>query len=244
MKIFKHRRNERLYALIIICVALLTLIALTRQGGQHEPATSGIQTGQVLSSSPALAKVTASAEPVREVGSQASQLAAAGLDYTLVQSLLNQIAFDERDNLLLGEEARQQLDAAVALIGFERTGYELSQLNNAISEYLPEIKARQVNDLLTRYYQYKSAEHDFLHGRELSSVEDSIHTYVALREMRKSYLNDDLSAQLFEREDHYMDHTIALMSLGQDQSLSHEEREQRMAALQKAYASVAGEGEK
>lgn len=245
MKMFtKHGRNERLYILIIIVVALLTLITLTRQGSQQEPAMPGVQVGQVLPTTPALETLTDSVEPVHEVNSQSPQLAAVGLDYRLVQSLLNQIAFDERDNLRLGEDARQQLDAAVALIGFERTGYELSQLNNAIAEYLPGIKARQVSDLLTRYYQYKSAEHDFLRARELPSVDDSMDAYIALRDMRKSYLNDELSSQLFKREDQYMDYTIALMSLGQDQSLSQEEREQRMAVLQKNYASVAGEGEK
>ena len=242
MNVFnKNGRGERLYMLIVIFIILLTLITLTNHINQQPPVNLASSAAKLE-----LVRTTTSmnngqsfphSAPV-EIISQHEKLADVGLDYSLLQALLNEIKFDEHNHLLLTDETRLQLDTAVALIGFERGAYELSQLNNAINAYLPDVKGQQVNDLLTRYFQYKVAEYDFLQAREATSIEDSENNYSALRTMRKSYLGDGVATQLFSQEEAYMEYTMAVMALDQDSTLSVNEREQRMAKLQVAYPSV------
>lgn len=239
MNIFnKHARGERLYMLIVIFIILLTLVTLTNHINQqpHVRVASLIVQTEMAQSKPSVNEDEAATviTPV-EISSQQQKLADVGLDYALVQTLLNDINFDEEDNLLLDTETRQQLDNAVALMGFERSAYELSQLNSAIDAYLPSAKARQVNDLLMSYFQYKVAEHDFLQARETNSIQDAENNYSALRALRQSYLGDGVAMQLFAQEDKYMEYTTAVMALDKDSSLSVNEREQRMAKLQLAY---------
>lgn len=239
MKVFQMRaRGERRYIIIVLSFTLMSLIVLTRTINQPEsevilPIGTNLVSSAAAKAEPS--KTGVATKKILEVKSPLNSAATDSIDYPLLQSLLNQIQFDEKGNLLLQENARQQLDAAITLMGFDRSSTELRLLDDAVAAYLPNEKARQVNDLLARYYQYKLAEFDYIHANESTSPEDTMKAYAMLQDLRRSYLGGELAAQLFAQEDRFMDYTISRLMLDQDKTITPEQRQQRVESLEKNY---------
>lgn len=132
------------------------------------------------------------------------------IDPFSVQSLLYEIEFDENGNVVVDDKARRLLERSVFVLGQNQGQSSLDLLDQMIRAGLPGSEGEQVADIFRRYYEYKSAESEFIAAVQVDGS-GAAEVVEQLRHLRQGYLGYELTHQLFAEEEAYLKKAIMLM---------------------------------
>jgi len=113
---------------------------------------------------------------------------------------------------------------------------DLTALLTQLENRLPEGVAIDAATLVADYFAYRYAEQSIL-VPDLSG-EDLKAMFAQTQQLRRAYLGEDIAQQLFEQEENMANYIIESQIVQNDESLSAEEKSQRVKQLQLAYNEI------
>jgi len=119
----------------------------------------------------------------------------------------------------------------------------IAEVQRYIDEFLPESAAIQAHNLFANYLRYKKFEFELqqtpLNGAQLDadSLELVRDSFESLRDKRATLFNDQEDEALFGLEQIYQEYTLSTLELFADETISDEDRMDRLASLEAALPS-------
>ncbi|MCH2189518.1 MAG: hypothetical protein MK188_01155, partial [Gammaproteobacteria bacterium] len=119
----------------------------------------------------------------------------------------------------------------------------IAEVRRYIDDFLPESAAIQAHNLFANYLRYKKFEFELqqtpLNGAQLDA--DSLQlvreNFESLRDKRSRLFNDQEDEALFGLEQIYQEYTLSTLELFADQTITDEDRMDRLAGLEAALPS-------
>lgn len=206
---------------LVVAVALLLIITVATINSNYSPSAGSVElTSLKGDDSAASFEQTKSVVQTRPVIHQhRTQTGAVDVNATLepliepmaVQALLYEIEFDADGNVIVDDKARRLLERAIFQLGQNQDQLSLDLLDQMIRAGLPGSQGDEVADVFKRYYEYKSAESEFVSAAEVNGAGSAEEVSEQLRELRQGYLGYELAKQLFAEEEAYLQNVIMLM---------------------------------
>ncbi|BFM09664.1 lipase secretion chaperone [Halioxenophilus aromaticivorans] len=114
----------------------------------------------------------------------------------------------------------------------------LAELQSQLEKQLPDKVSTEASALVGNYFAYRQAEQKIL-VPELSG-EDLKAYFLQTKQLRRAYLGEEIAQLLFNQEEQMTHYIIDSQIVQSDDTLSREEKQERMNQLQVAYNEVSG----
>ncbi len=147
------------------------------------------------------------------------------------------VQVDERGQLVVTEALRDTFDYFLTTVGEEPLDTILARIRELIVRYLPVTAQQRALDILDQYVGLKQAEIDLQQQLAMDAQASGQQADLAerarlLRDLRASHLDPETYAAFFAQEDQRDDYALRKLEVLQDKSLSDQEREQALEAIE------------
>lgn len=158
------------------------------------------------------------------------------VDVNFVYAKLQEIALDEHGHIQLDDITRRALEEALEATELVLTDYDLEVLSETIHKALPGEVGVEVADLVVTYYNYLRAKEQVLNSEKMPATIDGLRQYQeVLSDLRVATLGADMAERLFKKSENDMKFMLESMALGQNTTLTAEERNARIKILGEKY---------
>ncbi len=170
-----------------------------------------------------------------------------------VHDALQAVKVDENGDVVLDHAAQISLDEALERIYNQLDSDSILELQELIKKALPGKVGEQTARLVGDYNGFLQAKDEFSQIHEgnnevyreptIASIESDQLLYKELQALRELHLGRDVTAQLFEVADANANFMFESMKIGMDDSLSPEQRADRLTEIQAQLDAVVGNPE-
>lgn len=154
---------------------------------------------------------------------------------------------DEQGNLRISSDIKRVFDYFLSTIEEEELETILARIDEYLSYYLQEPALSQSQQILAQYIELKQALYDFEHSRS-ESLKELIESgelmadkgrYLTLlqeqlsvqSDLRRQYLEPEINEAFYASEEAYDQYSLARLLVESDESLSVEEKQERLAQI-------------
>jgi hypothetical protein len=159
-------------------------------------------------------------------------------EQAVISEALSGLRWDAQGRLQVDARVREDLDALFMARGTRLDGEQFETLRRRITAGLPDDRARQVLDVVERYYHYSNVYRDLGDTfRYLGTEEEMSRGLRQLHNLRRDYLGADLAEALFGEEERMMRVTLENMRIQSDPALTEAQKRERQQPLSETPAS-------
>ncbi|MEE3010382.1 MAG: lipase secretion chaperone [Alloalcanivorax venustensis] len=160
-------------------------------------------------------------------------------EQAVISEALSGLQWDGQGRLQVNARVREDLDALFMARGTRLDGQQFETLRRRITAGLPDDRARQVLDVVERYYHYSNVYRDLGDTfRYLGTEEEMSRGLRQLHNLRRDYLGADLAEALFGEEERMMRVTLENMRIQSDPALTEAQKRERQRPLSETPASA------
>lgn len=152
-------------------------------------------------------------------------------DVEYIFSALSEVRIDRDGELVLDGETLDLLEAAVSKLTDDLSESEVAELQELIALGLPGEAGDEAAKIFSDYYQYRSAEREFLNASPGSDIAGINSSFEQLRALRQAHLGYDVAEKLYGEEERASMFMIRAMKIQEDPNLSEEEKELQQLQL-------------
>ena len=164
------------------------------------------------------------------------------LDALQLYDSLLALHFSSDGDIVMDRNMRAALQAMFDQVGAPADPARMENLRALLAGALPQETAGQLLDLLQNYSDYRQAEHDLRSTQSAVAAggsDDPLANYDQIKELRRSYLGEEVASGLFSEEELQLPYMVEAMAVARDSSLSQEARAEKLAALQVGFNEAA-----
>lgn len=152
-------------------------------------------------------------------------------DFDEVKKTLKKITRDD-GALSITPALAEKLEIIVSGLPENMDASNLSRLRHLIALHLPADTGEHVGELIERFYHYTRSKEQLAEENETLSAEAR---HARLLALQNEHLGPDLAQKLYERQNSLAEFLFASRKVQSDQSLSDEQRQQRLDELRLNY---------
>lgn len=152
-------------------------------------------------------------------------------DFDKVERTLIKIV-PESGELEINPALTEKLEELFSVLPEDMDSSNLNRLRDLIALRLPADSGEHIGELIERFYHYTRSKEQLADEHETLSSEVR---HARLLALQKTYLGADLTHKLYKRQNSLADFLFASRKVQSDESLSNEQRQQRLDALRQNF---------